>query len=225
LPPRIIMVDGSGSISFDVFACLAEERVPLVRIDWQGNFRSVLTDSGYAANQHRVTWQLETRADPRRRMKFGIGLISRKIEGCIETLEKRVRRSAAWEGAMERAYADLTRLECDPPSDIVSSRALEAGSAAAYFTAWRAVPLKWIGAGHKPIPAFWRTIGSRTSLFKLAGNRNAAHPINAILNYAYAVLESQVRIQVVSDGLDPTLGIMHEIPIRPMIHHAERSLA
>ena len=31
-----------------------------------------------------------------------------------------------------------------------------------------------------------------------------------MLNYAYAVLESQVRIQLVSDGLDPTLGIMHE---------------
>ena len=34
--------------------------------------------------------------------------------------------------------------------------------------------------------------------------------MNAMLNYAYAVLESQVRIQVVSDGFDPTQGIMHE---------------
>jgi CRISP-associated protein Cas1 len=29
------------------------------------------------------------------------------------------------------------------------------------------------------------------------------------LNYAYAVLQSQVQIQAVADGYDPMLGIMH----------------
>ena len=33
--------------------------------------------------------------------------------------------------------------------------------------------------------------------------------MNAILNYAYAVLESQVRIATVSQGLDPTIGYLH----------------
>ena len=31
-----------------------------------------------------------------------------------------------------------------------------------------------------------------------------------MLNYAYGILESQVRIRSVADGFDPTLGIMHE---------------
>jgi CRISPR/Cas system-associated endonuclease Cas1 len=31
-----------------------------------------------------------------------------------------------------------------------------------------------------------------------------------MLNYAYAILDSQIRIQLVSEGYDPTLGIMHE---------------
>jgi CRISP-associated protein Cas1 len=44
----------------------------------------------------------------------------------------------------------------------------------------------------------------------LAGNRNAAHPVNAILNYAYAALESETRIKAISEGYDPTIGIMHE---------------
>ena len=210
LPPRIIMLDGSGSISFDVLAWLSEQGVPLVRIDWQGHVQTVLADAGYAANPHRLLWQIETRADPRRRMAFCVDLVARKIEACIRTLEKSVRRSPAWEKAMERAYADLTRLEGAPPCDVVFLRALEAGSAAAYLRAWRAVPLKWTGMGRRPIPASWQMVGPRTSLYKLAGNRNAAHPINAMLNYAYAVLESQVRIHVVSDGFDPTQGIMHE---------------
>jgi len=44
----------------------------------------------------------------------------------------------------------------------------------------------------------------------LAGNRNAAHPVNAISNYAYAALESELRINAIAEGYDPTIGIMHE---------------
>jgi CRISP-associated protein Cas1 len=42
-----------------------------------------------------------------------------------------------------------------------------------------------------------------------SGSRNASHPVNAILNYAYAVLQSQVQIKLLSEGYEPMLGIMH----------------
>jgi len=35
-------------------------------------------------------------------------------------------------------------------------------------------------------------------------------PVNAILNYACAALESEIRIKAISEGCDPTIGIMHE---------------
>ena len=41
LPPRIIMLDGSGSITFDVLTWLNEQKVPLVKIDWTGNVAMV----------------------------------------------------------------------------------------------------------------------------------------------------------------------------------------
>jgi CRISPR-associated protein Cas1 len=34
--------------------------------------------------------------------------------------------------------------------------------------------------------------------------------VNAILNYAYAVLQSQIQINAVSEGYDSIIGIMHE---------------
>ena len=43
-----------------------------------------------------------------------------------------------------------------------------------------------------------------------ATNRNATHPLNAMLNYAYAVLHSAVQTEAVADGYDPARGIMHE---------------
>ena len=58
---------------------------------------------------HRVEWQRETRTDPKQRMAFCIDLIGHKIDGCIKTLEKSIRRSPAWEQAIKRSYADLTR--------------------------------------------------------------------------------------------------------------------
>jgi CRISPR associated protein, Cas1 family len=59
-----------------------------------------------------------------------------------------------------------------------------------------------------------QTIGIKSDRAHLARKelgpiRNATHPINAILNYAYAVLESQVRTQIVADGYDPTIGCLH----------------
>lgn len=37
LPPRIILLDGSGGITLDVLAWLAEQNIPLIQLDWRGN--------------------------------------------------------------------------------------------------------------------------------------------------------------------------------------------
>ena len=41
-------------------------------------------------------------------------------------------------------------------------------------------------------------------------NLRASNPINAMLNYAYAVLLTDVRIKAIADGYDPMLGILHD---------------
>jgi CRISP-associated protein Cas1 len=111
---------------------------------------------------------------------------------------------------MKNTYSTLTRFDENPPINVTVLRSLEANAAAAYFRAWRGIPIKWRGTSRRPIPESWKEIGQRTSPFHLAGNRNAAHPVNATLNYAYAVLQSQIQIKAVTEGYDPTIGIMHE---------------
>ena len=88
LPERIIMLDGSGSISFDVLSWLSEQGVSLVRIDW-GEVVCVASRSGYAANPYRVQWQREMRADEFRRMEFSVSKITAKIENSISTTAHR----------------------------------------------------------------------------------------------------------------------------------------
>jgi CRISP-associated protein Cas1 len=210
LPERIILLDGSGSISFDVLSWFAEQKVSLIRVDWKGDIVCVAGASGYSANPHRVRWQWETRENPDQRNEFCRSIITRKVEATIITLEKSIPRSDKWERAMKLAYAALSRLEENPPENLSELRALEANCAASYFRSWVGMPIKWRGISRRPIPENWHSIGVRSSPYHLAGNRNAAHPVNAILNYAYAALESEIRIKTISEGYDPTIGIMHE---------------
>ena len=210
LPERIILLDGSGSISFDVLSWLAEQKVTLILIDWKGDIVCVAGASGYSANPFRVRWQLETRENPDQRNDFCRSIITQKIEASILTLERSIPCSDKWERAMKSAYAALSRIEETPPETVSELRSLEANCAASYFRSWGGMPIKWRGISRRPIPDNWHSIGVRSSPYHLAGNRNAAHPINAILNYAYAALESDLRIKAISDGYDPTIGIMHE---------------
>jgi CRISPR-associated protein Cas1 len=210
IPERIVILDGSGTISFDVLSWLSEQYVSLIRIDWRGEVVCVASRSGYSANPFRVQWQRETRADEFKRKEFAISKITQKIDNSISTLEKSIRRNNAWNKAMEIAYSTLTKLDEKQPRSVVELRALEANAAAAYFRAWKGISIKWRGISKKPIPDSWKEISQRSSLFHLAGNRNASHPINAILNYAYTVLQSELQIDVIAGGYDPTIGIMHE---------------
>jgi CRISP-associated protein Cas1 len=127
----------------------------------------------------------------------------------MQTLEESLRHSHAWDRAMKRANDDLARLAKDPPETVNELRLLEARSAVAYFRAWYATSLLWRTSARHPIPDEWRTVGPRFTRVYATGSRNASHPVNAILNYAYGVLQSQVQIRLVSEGYDPMLGIMH----------------
>jgi hypothetical protein len=142
-----------------------------------------------------VRWQLETRENAKQRNGFCRSIITQKIEASILTLEKSIPRSDKWERAMKSAYAGLSRLEENPPETISELRALEANCAASYFRSWVGMPVKWRGTSRRPIPDSWHTIGARSSPYHLAGNSNAAYAVSAILNYAYAALESEIRIK------------------------------
>ena len=118
--------------------------------------------------------------------------------------------SPARDSATKKLHLELTQLDKHSPRSIRALLSVEGRSAFAYFKAWQSLPLRWKGAGRYPIPNDWYRIGQRQSFVgKKPRNNNASHPVNAILNYAYAVLESEVRIKIVAAGYDPTIGLLH----------------
>jgi CRISPR-associated protein Cas1 len=207
LPSRIVVLDGNGGLSFDVMDWLAEQHIPLVRIDWRGNV--VTTISGvYGLNPKHAQAQLTALANGRT-VPIAIGFIQQKLQRSAETL-RTLPQSGARDRGIRKQEEEIQGLKWDPPRSIEKLLEIEGRAAYSYFAAWQALPLKWKGLGRRPIPEDWHQVGPRTSgRNKIGTNRNATHPVNAILNYAYAVLESRVRTQIVADGYDPTIGFLH----------------
>lgn len=210
-PSRIIILDGSGSLSFDVISWLSEQSIPLFRVDWQGEVVSVIGGSGFAPDAERVRWQIETRHDPERRLEFSSRLIAEKLENSVRTMAMCVPDSRSRAVAIARAEGAISKLRGGQARSIEDVRTAEAWSAAAYFQSWAGIPINWKSKWKHPVPESWLRIGPRRSSRggRFASNRNATHPINAILNYAYAVARSEVHIEALAEGYDPCRGIMH----------------
>lgn len=140
-------------------------------------------------------------------LRLAIQLIQDKIAGCKGTL--RTLPTTSRELAMRKLDMALAELHETQPTSIEALRLVEARAALAYFISWQSLQLRWKGTGRHPIPQEWQTIGQRGSPLADGTNRNATHPMNAILNYAYGVLESQLRIATIAAGLDPMIGYLH----------------
>lgn len=207
LPSRIVVVDGDGSVTFDVLAWLSTQGIPLIQVNWRGE-SVVVAGAGYAADPELVQAQRAARASKRRTMAISRWLVAEKIARSAETLTGCMEQSPARERALSELAASEEEMSGRPPQTIDALRGIEGRVAQAYFTAWRSMPLRWKGLGRKPIPEEWHRIGPRVAP-NSKSNRNATHPINAMLSYGYAVLESQVQIAVVAAGLDPSIAYMH----------------
>lgn len=212
LPPRIVLLDGSGSMTLDAMDWIAEQGVPLVRVKWNGQFLALLTAGGQAADPDKFAWQLRARESEAEKLDFYLPLMVEKFTNAIVTLRDFIPASPARDTAIEKITAYAEKLQKNPPDKLKSLLGIEAQVASRYFIAWRGLEMKWTNSKRYPIPEDWRSFYARTSnkvLNKGGANIFATHPINAVLNYAYGVLLAQVQLQAIADGYDPTLGVVH----------------
>ena len=210
LPSRIVVVDVDGGLSFAALAWLSEHNIPLIQINWRGEIINVVSGNTEIIISDRVKLQLIAK-NKDGGLNFALGLIRAKIANSIDTLRHAFPKSEDVDFAIHTLGNLSKLLKSNPPSNVSQLMGIEGRVGYAYFNAWYAFPIKWKETARHPIPDDWYQIGRRSSKLGSTShpNRFATHPINAILNYAYGVLESQVRMQVVATGLDPKIGILH----------------
>jgi CRISPR-associated endonuclease Cas1 len=187
-------------VTFEALRWLADQGAAFVMLDRDG---SVLTVSGPVgpsdarlrraqslAHQSGVAVQITT------------GLISQKLEG-QEKLARDVLRNSAVAQTIASFRHSLTSA-----NSIQQIRQLESQAAQAYWSAWYSLPVNFPTADLSRIPEHWRTFGTRKS--PITGSpRLAVNPANAMLNYMYALLESEARLAAAALGLDPGIGFLH----------------
>jgi CRISPR-associated protein Cas1 len=206
LPSRIVLVDTDGYITLSAIEWLARQGVPLALLAWDGTARSLLAAEGSRSDPELLKAQV-------RGLTNGVGLrlarelIARKVDGAFTTLASLPDSTLVGQARANLAEIGRELRRC-PPADVDALRLVEARAAAQYFAAWRNLLLRWRDVKRKPIPAEWRHIPIRGSLL-LMSNRHATHPVNALLNYAYGVLESQVYRALLIAGLEPSIGYLH----------------
>ncbi len=129
-------------------------------------------------------------------------LISAKLLG-QENLVRDKLKNSAMADVITRFRARLNGAE-----DLNAVRILEAHAAVAYWNAWRDVPILWPKSDLRRVPDHWRVLGTRASPLS-GGPRLAVNPPGAILNYCFAICESEARLALAILGLDPGLGFLH----------------
>lgn len=210
-PSKIIVIDAKGSITFEALRWLAAQNAELLHLDWRGEVVHAVGGSGYAIDRRSADAQLEARQNGAR-LKICQRLIADKITNSIATLREALPQSEEIDGALRKLEKDAVEIRRAPPKSVSGFLGIEGRVAQTYFGAWRTVPLRWAGTGRRAIPDDWLFIGQRQSMApnKLSNrNRNASHPVNAMLNYAYGVLRNIVHRHVVAAGLDPSVGYLH----------------
>lgn len=208
LPDQIIILDGSGGISFHALKWMSDQKINLVQLNWRGEAINCSGRIGFSAHPKVVAAQ--------RVAKTGIcgtqiarWLIAGKIEASISTLRNAIPNSESRNNAIIRHQKRLSEIR-SPRNSISISQLLgiEGDCAQSYFKAWHGQPIKWSKTKRNPIPTSWLEIAPRTMVWKKRAYV-ARHPLNAMLNYGYGILINSVRTQVNAAGLDPTIGIIH----------------
>jgi len=106
--------------------------------------------------------------------------------------------------AIRQAAAQLS-----PDLSYPRLRGIEAIAGRYYWQTIARLPVRFAAGWHGAVPEHWHTAGARTSPIDKKMPRRAATPVHAMLNYGYAILETEAILACHTMGLDPALGLMH----------------
>jgi CRISPR-associated endonuclease Cas1 len=197
---RLVVIGSDGMVSLAALRWLADQNASLVMLERDG---SVLLTTGPVRPSDAKLRRAQARAnDTGAAIEISRALIHQKLFGQEKLAREKLENSGA---ANEIAQF---RAELPAAASLDRVRLLEAQAASAYWSVWQTLGATFPRKDLARVPEHWRKFGARKS--PLTGSaRHAANPANAILNYLYALLESEARLAASGVGLDPGLGFLH----------------
>jgi CRISPR-associated protein Cas1 len=200
-----IIIDGhTGNISFESMRWLMKHDIHLTLLNWDGNLLATTLPDAPITGKLRIK-QYQKYLDTPFRFEIATKIVQSKIDSSLHLLEqlskfydidiKKVQRGFTSESTY---FTNKIRTN---PHDFRELLGYEGRTARIYFDVIGEIFTRLV-------PEF--SFESRSN-YDHKRNIHASDEINALLNYGYSILASEIRKLLHSIGLDPQIGFLHEI--------------
>jgi CRISPR-associated endonuclease Cas1 len=197
---RLVIIGSDGQVSLAALRWLADQNAAFTMLDRDG---SVLVMTGPVRSHDARLRRAQAMAlHNGAAFRLSREIIDRKLTGQERVALKYFEDDAT--ALTIRQY----RSQLAEVQSIDEIRFVEKHAAKAYWSAWRSLSVWFPRKDLVRVPEHWRSFGSRVSPVSKS-TRLASNPVNAMLNYLYAILESETSLAAAILGLDPSLGILH----------------
>lgn len=180
-----VLVSGSATITGPAMTALLRVGASVSWISASGRPVGRAEAPGNSAVADRLR-QLRSADDPDRCLEVSRFIVAAKIHNQRVLLVRRLRQAALVQSLAPRELQRLARL-ASTASSVPQLLGYEGAASRAYFAAFRSLLEN---------PAFRR-------------DRSSGEPVNAVINYASALLREHVVVAIEGAGLDPSLSFLH----------------
>lgn len=197
---RLVIIGSDGMVSLAALRWLADQDAAFVMLDRLGEV--IATVGPVRPSDARLRRAQSLAEHSGTALRIAIELIRQKL-----LAQERLVRDQFHDVASAETISSQRRalMKASSKEEI---RRCEAHAALAYWSAWHELPIVFSASDLRRVPDHWRLFGSRISPLTRSP-RLAVNPPNAMLNYLYAILESEARLAIAELGLDPGLGVLH----------------
>ena len=197
----VIIVGHTGSISFEAMRWLVKHNIPITMLNWNGNLLSVTLPKEPVSSKLRLK-QYEIYLDEKRRYDIAYPIVKEKIKQSINLLNE-----------LSKYYktVDINKIKSESKREAMFKLESTYDYRNLMMYEGRIADIYWSQIQktfNKLCPEFnFKSRRGKASSW----NMNASDEVNALLNYGYAVLESEVQKDLNSIGLDPSISFLHEL--------------
>lgn len=201
-----IIVDGhTGSITFESMRWLMKHDIHLTLLNWNGNLLATTLPEAPRSGKLRIKQYQKYQEE---KIRYGIAkkIVRAKVESSLYLLRELAKfydlDIARTEKTIQKENQSFAqKLDVENTASFSNLLMYEGRIATVYFANLAVI-------FNKIAPKFPFSVRADKENNR---NYNAADEINALLNYGYAILESEARKAVNASGLDYSIGFLHEI--------------
>ncbi|MCH9657447.1 CRISPR-associated endonuclease Cas1 [archaeon] len=206
-----IIIDGhTGNITFEAMRWLSKHNINLTLLNWNGQLLANVMPEQPKSGKLRIK-QYQKYLDSTDRFEIALKIVQTKVEYSLNLLEELSRFYESVDVVKIRKSAekeDLFLLEIMKNSENQSiSKSIK--QLMTYEGRIAGIYLENMTAIFNQLYPEFHFTGRKSKTN--SRNYNASDEINALLNYGYAILESEIRKAINAIGLDYSIGFLHEI--------------